>query len=740
MVSGCRHVCVEGSSWLTLRLLPRWLCLMYRRNPCTVTWSREQKWLVVMAAGTFLVINPFSIADYLSPIYHYQLGYFSEVIMAGGTALLWASFAFFADAPSRPIKSKRGFYAPKIIFAASKFLTGVGIATCNYAEVWSSGSPGSQSFSTVPQSWGIGRLRAYASFIALNFSLLVLAFIWWFFMLHRGKKILKALPYSLTRSLQLQFRLFSSLITALILLFTASRCWWISWSQRGFVNASQNQLDYLTALQRFAMAAQSSQSGEITFAIASAFAAFVCCMQFFFMPARNHHRRPDRAICFVTERERLAAANVGRVRSGRLSILWHGSASRPAAPIPALVFETALFLLQLAKEAYRCFGPEELQQCLLQNPEERLINCELHDCDLLAAVCEPDDENVHDTHCLILRHRLTNRLVVSWRGTKSRKQVDTDLQASKAIIHTGVLLNRPPRSSLGPKKKSSKRNRRNEFLPYLDKLPDYLQQEISMSGRSLDSMMRGGSYSFMHAGFWGSYNRLRERVHATVLRELLTNPGELIVTGHSLGGALATICAYDLAAFTLPAVNAQLLREDAIPLPPLQVYTFGSPRVFSPHFAHKFDHAVPQCFRIICDGDVVPNVPTVWMGYSHCGLAVYIDNYGAGSVLVEPSTLEMHLQIRKGTALRVTAHLFPAYQKALEGCMSPIEDEEELRDIINEVYLRYSLKSLKKFSQPAAGGGRSAREEVDDDHSPRPGKNKTTGNNPAAVADCELAT
>lgn len=60
-----------------------------------------------------------------------------------------------------------------------------------------------------------------------------------------------------------------------------------------------------------------------------------------------------------------------------------------------------------------------------------------------------------------------------------------------------------------------------------------------------------------HSGFWGSYAPLREQLSATV-RTALANAGpsaKLYCTGHSLGGALATLAACDMAG--LVAANRQ---------------------------------------------------------------------------------------------------------------------------------------------------------------------------------------
>ena len=65
---------------------------------------------------------------------------------------------------------------------------------------------------------------------------------------------------------------------------------------------------------------------------------------------------------------------------------------------------------------------------------------------------------------------------------------------------------------------------------------------------------------FVHSGFWDAYSNVREFVHAVVRRELKEEPSDIYLTGHSLGGALGTIAALDLAVHTLPRVNAYHLK------------------------------------------------------------------------------------------------------------------------------------------------------------------------------------
>lgn len=104
-------------------------------------------------------------------------------------------------------------------------------------------------------------------------------------------------------------------------------------------------------------------------------------------------------------------------------------------------------------------------------------------------------------------------------------------------------------------------------------------------------------------GFTAMYRSLRTGVDAgspTVAQSLATlaaNPPITSVTicGHSLGGALATLVAFDV------AVNSAF-REPT-------VYTYASPRTGDSSFANTFNHVMKNSFRIASRMDVVPHVP-----------------------------------------------------------------------------------------------------------------------------------
>jgi hypothetical protein len=99
------------------------------------------------------------------------------------------------------------------------------------------------------------------------------------------------------------------------------------------------------------------------------------------------------------------------------------------------------------------------------------------------------------------------------------------------------------------------------------------------------------------------------------LRVLLADPliTSLRITGHSLGAAVATMLALDL------AVNAASA-------PPALVYTFASPRVGDKVFAGVYDAMVHNTYRICNLPDWIPNEPPSWYGYAHVDAEVPINS------------------------------------------------------------------------------------------------------------------
>lgn len=90
----------------------------------------------------------------------------------------------------------------------------------------------------------------------------------------------------------------------------------------------------------------------------------------------------------------------------------------------------------------------------------------------------------------------------------------------------------------------------------------------------------------IHQGFLSIYNGMKDQ-----LRNLNFQDKKVYLTGISLGGALASIAALDLAQYN-PTV-----------------YTFGSPRVYNIYGAELVNTLVPNITRIYNSEDIIPTLP-----------------------------------------------------------------------------------------------------------------------------------
>ncbi|MFK8030046.1 MAG: lipase family protein [Gammaproteobacteria bacterium] len=85
---------------------------------------------------------------------------------------------------------------------------------------------------------------------------------------------------------------------------------------------------------------------------------------------------------------------------------------------------------------------------------------------------------------------------------------------------------------------------------------------------------------------------------------------EIVVTGHSLGGALAKICAYDLSKYKKEGVTFSIRK----------VVTIGAPRVYTLLSRKRVERQLSgKIIRLSHTHDVVPKLPPRLIGYRHVG-------------------------------------------------------------------------------------------------------------------------
>ena len=112
----------------------------------------------------------------------------------------------------------------------------------------------------------------------------------------------------------------------------------------------------------------------------------------------------------------------------------------------------------------------------------------------------------------------------------------------------------------------------------------------------------------VHRGFKREVDDLWPAIEKLIAEE----ERDLWFTGHSLGGAMATI-------------SAGRCFLEHIPASPKGVYTYGAPRVGT---ARYINHATVDLTRWVNNNDIVPRVPPTWLGYRHAGRRFYINTYG----------------------------------------------------------------------------------------------------------------
>jgi triacylglycerol lipase len=106
----------------------------------------------------------------------------------------------------------------------------------------------------------------------------------------------------------------------------------------------------------------------------------------------------------------------------------------------------------------------------------------------------------------------------------------------------------------------------------------------------------GSSLGRIHSGFRRIADDIINPLAVDAVQQI--NPNKpCYVSGHSLGSALATILALDIA-LAVPELQPQL-----------QVYVYATPRVGNPEFVRSYARILPNTFRITNLADPIPTMP-----------------------------------------------------------------------------------------------------------------------------------
>ena len=136
----------------------------------------------------------------------------------------------------------------------------------------------------------------------------------------------------------------------------------------------------------------------------------------------------------------------------------------------------------------------------------------------------------------------------------------------------------------------------------------------------------------------------------TALEDLQGEATDIIVCGHSLGGAIATLYAHSIKKH-YPEYN-------------IKSVTIGSPRVGNKVFKENYDKSEIDTLRIVHNNDLVTHTP--YIGFYHVNYQVRLDNNG-NKLKRDTSLSALWLYLRSlFSGKNIKDHMSDGYIKALE--------------------------------------------------------------------------
>eukprot|EP00890_Picochlorum_soloecismus_P000351 jgi/Picsp_1/1316/NSC_04797-R1_alpha beta-hydrolase len=164
---------------------------------------------------------------------------------------------------------------------------------------------------------------------------------------------------------------------------------------------------------------------------------------------------------------------------------------------------------------------------------------------------------------------------------------------------------------------------------------------------------------------------------------------KVFVTGHSLGGALAVLCSFEIAT-TLSCSQ----RVD------LHCYVFGSPRVGNHTWASLYNQHVPNTWQIINDDDTITRAGKFFFLYKHVGHRALINK--KGDMLVRPSFSEYSMRRAPGGSIR--DHYLTRYRRAMDAIVEAQFSGKSLGDVEKIEELKNDKKIQRILSKSHSNG------------------------------------
>mmetsp|Transcript_17213 Transcript_17213/g.69741 ORF Transcript_17213/g.69741 Transcript_17213/m.69741 type:complete len:642 (+) Transcript_17213:567-2492(+) len=218
---------------------------------------------------------------------------------------------------------------------------------------------------------------------------------------------------------------------------------------------------------------------------------------------------------------------------------------------------------------------------------EKINTVDLNECEILGLVCDGS----RDIQAMV--GKTSTRLVVAFRGTTTLRNMKLDVKISWSQVG-------------------------NVFK--------------ALENNTAHSCKRAKVHSGFSKAYKGISSQLKSKLYASGDAKSLP----ILVTGHSLGGALATLFAFDL------------VLDDSDVGKRLSVTTFGSPKVGNNYFRRMYDDRVRSHWRVELAPDMITRLPLA--PYVHVGKQALITE--SNDLLLDPSHLDVHINQQKRALLR----------------------------------------------------------------------------------------
>mmetsp|Transcript_16006 Transcript_16006/g.24135 ORF Transcript_16006/g.24135 Transcript_16006/m.24135 type:complete len:1161 (-) Transcript_16006:137-3619(-) len=684
----------------------------------------EQRWLLWYMMALVLFQNPVYcvITWHSSP--SPDAVYTAYFIDAFAQASFFTIWLIYADGLRRQFNYYT-FYVPKLVMGLLLFATNLVVTTLQFPSV---SNDLERSPVTAVSEWSY---NTKISFIVFSLSFLCLLMVWtawWFYSLWNTGNSLSKLPYMSTRYLQLWFRFFLLQATLVTLYYVFQYFVTIYYIFHYSDDASKTSVENITDNINTLFRQQSLLFGKVFF-----LTVYAMILAFFFFPAGmlDEHMAAVAALAATYVVNESEIPQVYRARQRAIRKTKTISRFTQANPNVFCV-DLALELLEIAFQSYN--DPKSYPT----DSGYGVIEVEKYGYRLLNHAYDSE----HDTVCFIFKHSEQPKVVIAFRGTCSKKHWSANLNYSRRPVDLASMTLddldaldglEDVQQAFNNEGGASGRifTRQNSHMSTMENESDSDSDSESWNDddidanrrsvrRSLFQVQKGVSQAanmavdattdmlalaashtpglhhtvntHIHSGFWEAYLTVRVFIHTVLRQELVADPAHVYCTGHSLGGALATLASADIALHTIPRVNAFLKAEKAKrdhtrnegieeggisrhqysgPIKKVKIcmYNFGSPRVGNIHFAMEMNKWVPNSFRVVVDGDIVSGVPRT--GYKHAGTEIVVDAIGAGSIIVDPSFVEKRLRTSNKTS--VSSHSLFVYRRGLQGVKAATE-------------------------------------------------------------------